>query len=75
MRRESTLLDQNFFLSPKVYQGRRESFFCYFLYYGNQAINTVVQLHYELNMVEGLTWKSNFCHLNFFSVFKRLAYI
>lgn len=36
--------------------------FCYFLFGGDQAINSVAQLRYVINMVSGIDLESHFCH-------------
>lgn len=53
MRRGSTVLAQNFFLSAEACRGSREDLWP-FLYSSGQFINTTVQLHYGLDMVWGV---------------------
>ena len=52
--------------SKGVPRKKAESLALVFFVCGDQATNTVVQSLYDLRCFVGLTWESNFHHLNFF---------
>lgn len=57
-----TLLAPKCSLSPKVYRRGRANISSATLFGGEQAVNSVAQLRYVINMVSGIDLESHFCH-------------